>query len=83
MKWKCHYSHPLGFTFEIERQDLYNRHQETVGEAFYLYVYDEKGNNTHDFMQDTLHWAQHNAFENFGVPMDSWNKTDEPLKFER
>lgn len=82
MKWKCTYLHPQGFTFEIEKQALYNGSGEQVGAGFYLYVYDEKGNNTHDFMQDSLHWAQHNAFEDFGVPMDSWTETMERLKFE-
>ena len=72
MKWISQYRHPESWGFEIEQQALRNITDRTEETAYYLNVYNEKGANTHDFMQDTLHWAKHQAFEEFGVPMDSW-----------
>ena len=40
--------------------------------SYYLYVYDANGNNTHDYDQDTLDIAKEQAWEDFGVPLDSW-----------
>jgi hypothetical protein len=57
-------SHHNNQTFEIV-EDL-----PEVG--FYLYAYDSKGKNTHDYLQDTLQMAKEYAFEEFGVPLESW-----------
>ena len=51
-------------TFEIVAD------QPEVG--FYVYVYDNNGKNTHDYLQDTLHMAKEFAFKKFGVSIDSW-----------
>ena len=41
------------------------------GIGYYLYVYDGE-KCTHDYLQDTLAFAQADAFERFGVPTESW-----------
>lgn len=63
-KWKSTYTHPKGWTFAI--------HDEPSMNSYYLYVWDADGNNTHDYDQDTLEIAKEQAYEDFGVPMDSW-----------
>ena len=40
--------------------------------GFYLYVYDTNCKNTHDHLQDTLEITKEFAFEEFGVPLNSW-----------
>ena len=77
MMWYSEYKTPEGFYFIIDQD-------ENVG--FYLYVYETPelfrkdvedpqrrcAHHQRDYLQDTLHWAKHQAFEEFGVPMDSW-----------
>jgi hypothetical protein len=41
------------------------------GVGYYLYVYDGE-RCTHDYLQDTLAFAQADALELFGVPLESW-----------
>lgn len=45
--------------------------------GFYLYVFDSNGKNTHDHLQDTLEITKKFAFEEFGVPLDSWASKQE------
>lgn len=45
-------------------------HDEIAG--FYLYVFDVPNDEWYDYLQDTLDAAKEQAFEEFGVPMDSW-----------
>lgn len=40
--------------------------------GFYLYVYDSSGKNTHDHLQNTLQITKEFAYEEFGVPLNSW-----------
>lgn len=61
MKLTTTYIHPKGWEFEIEED-------EALG--FYLWIY--KDEETMDYLQDTLAIAQLQAFEDFGIPMDSW-----------
>lgn len=68
MKWTSGYKHAENLSFIIDED-------KNVG--FYLYVYDQKGSNTHDYLQDTLDAAQDDAWEYFGVPIDSWVEIDD------
>lgn len=61
MPWKSNYSHPKGWRFEIT--------QDTKA-GYYLWIY--KINETMDHLQDTLEIAKEQAYEDFGVPLDSW-----------
>lgn len=46
------------------------------GIGYYLYVYD--GDRcTHDYLQDTLAFAQDDALELFGVPIEAWTDANE------
>ena len=77
MKWYSTYDHPKKMYFIIE-------HDEGVGYYLYLYYEDisffqadirsEEGcpNHQDDYLQDTLDIAQKQAYQDFGVPMDSW-----------
>ncbi len=65
MRWESTYSHPKGWTFEIT-QDL--------KAGYYLWVY--KTDETMDHLQDTLSIAKEQAYEDFGVPEDTWIKID-------
>lgn len=66
MKWTASISSPKPLRFVIE-------HDELVG--FYLYVY-EGDWNSHDYLQDTRYFAKEQAFEEFGVPLDAWVRTE-------
>jgi hypothetical protein len=44
--------------------------------AYYLYIYKD-GKNTHDYLQDTVEIAMEQAHEQFGVPLDAWEKVEE------
>lgn len=61
MKWVSLYNHPENWEFEIV-------HDKFAG--YYLWVY--KDDETMDHLQDTLEIAKEQAFEDFGVPLDSW-----------
>ncbi len=68
MKWTSRIKRPKPMNFIIE-------HDKNVG--FYLYVYDDAtGKNTHDYLQDTLEIAKEQAFEDFGVHLDSWKQVE-------
>lgn len=40
--------------------------------GYYLYVFDESGRCTHDYLQDTLQAAIECATELFAVPANAW-----------
>ena len=42
--------------------------------GFNLYVYNSENKCTHDYLQDTLQLTREFAFEEFGVPIDSWTE---------
>jgi len=78
MKWYSTFQHPKNWFFLIEDGGA-------VG--YYLYVYEgieaferdlQKASpcssHQQDHLQDTLSMAQEQAFEDFGVPLDSWKK---------
>lgn len=84
MKWYSCYDHPEKTFFIIN-------HDENVG--YYLYLYYEDfsffemdikdisglcANHQDDWLQDTLEIAQRQAWEDFGVPLDSWVKVIMP-----
>ncbi len=74
MKWTADFIHPKGWRFEIEDSELYDSSHAVVGMGYYLYAYDEKDFDFFDCMQDSLHFAKEQAWEEFGVPMDSWQQ---------
>ena len=67
MKWETNYKHPEGRTFIIDHDKL---------AGYYIYIYDNKGKNTHDYLQDTLEIAKRFTYKMFGVPIDSWIKIE-------
>ena len=68
MKWTSGYKHAENLSFIIDED-------KNVG--FYLYVYDQKGSNTHDYLQDDFETVKFFAFHKFGVPEDSWVEIDD------
>ena len=40
--------------------------------GFYLFVFNDNNECTHDYLQDTEQMTKEFAFEEFGVPLDSW-----------
>lgn len=81
MKWTTHFQHPESMHFIID---------EDSEAGFYLYVYETEAFYQRDIanaqgkcpsyqrnhLQDTLYWAQQQAEEEYGVPMDSWQEID-------
>ena len=67
MKWVANCELELNRCFEIEFAP-------PVG--YYLYVYKE-GQCIMDYLQDTFEIAVDMAFEDFGVPKDSWRLEEE------
>lgn len=70
--WVSSYVHPEKWTFVIEKElmrDIIN--QEDI-EGYYLRVSDSNSNDLYNYLQDELDVAQDQAFEKFGVPLDSW-----------
>jgi len=63
MKWRTNFVHPQRWIFEIAQD---------TSAGYYLYIWDENGNNTHDYLQNTFEAASEQALEDFGVPLDSW-----------
>ena len=63
MQLSSNFKHPQNLSFIIEED-------KNVG--FYLYIYDSRGFNTHDYLQDSLEIAKEQALDDFGVPLDSW-----------
>jgi hypothetical protein len=77
MKWEASIKGPKPKRFIIEQQILRNLTDQKDEYGFYLYVYDGiTGFNTHDYLQDTLEIAKEQAFEEFGVPLDSWKQVE-------
>lgn len=83
MKWYSAYDHPDKTFFIIE-------YDENVGYYLFLYYEDpsffeedikrETGcpNHQDDWLQDTLEIAKEQAWEDFGVPLDSWVEVAPP-----
>lgn len=76
LKWYSTYAHPDHLKFIIE-------HDENVGYYIYLYenfecfeddlkTYEGCPNHQNDWLQDTFEIAKEQAWEDFGVPVDSW-----------
>lgn len=42
----------------------------------YLYIWDEKGVGVDDYLQDSVQICMEQAFEDYGVPFDSWIKVE-------
>ena len=42
--------------------------------GYNFYAFDEKGFNTHDYIQGTIGICKEQALEDFDVPMDSWKE---------
>ena len=62
MFYKAKYDDPNKYTYIIKKDDA-------VG--YYLYVY-SAGKCIKDHLQDTLKFAIEQAWEDYGVPEDSW-----------
>jgi hypothetical protein len=67
MKWIAELSGTKQLTLTI-------KHDRYAG--YYLYVYID-GKDTYDYLQDTLEIAMEQAQEQFGVPLDAWEKVEE------
>lgn len=67
MKYQIAYHNSQKFTIS---EDL-------PGIGFYLYVYNHKNFCTHDYLQDTEEATKKFAFNEFGVPIDSWETLEE------
>lgn len=76
MKWISNYQHPKGWRFEIETDAMQNLINKTEVVVFLLQVVDAAGNEMYDYLQEELDVAQHQAFERWGVPLDSWVEAD-------
>ena len=63
MKWISKYKHPKGLSFEIE-------YDANVG--YYVYVYNNKGENIADYLQDTFDFVKSFVNDEFNVPLNSW-----------
>ena len=84
MRWKSNYKHPKGWCFIIQQEDLYESTGKVAMVEFCLYVYqhtdffyddlrDSDCTRFQDrYRQDELSISQEEAFEEFGVPLDSW-----------
>lgn len=66
MKWKSKSDSNKTRYYEI-------KHDPNVG--FYLYVF-ENDKCIHDYLQDTLELAMECAWEDFGVPKESWEEVE-------
>ena len=66
MKWKAKFDSIKTRYYEI-------KHDPNVG--FYLYVF-ENEKCINDYLQDTLELAIECAWEDFGVPKESWEKVE-------
>jgi hypothetical protein len=65
MKWTAKQETSLG------KLDCTIKHDKYAG--YYLYIY-INGVDTYDYLQDTYDIAVDQAFEQFGVPKDAWQK---------
>jgi len=57
------------------KKDLSFRIEEDPLVGFYLLVY-EKESCIKDYLEDTLLLSKSVAYEDFGIPMDSWSRID-------
>lgn len=88
MRLKSEYKHPRGMNFIIQQEDLHNVTDDIFMREFCLYVYevpelfyedseaDDCTNFQDKYCQDELEISQRQAFEKFGVPLDSWVRMD-------
>jgi len=77
MRWVSNYKHPEGWTFEIESEILFDLNTKENVTFFNLLVMDANGEEIRDYLQEALDIAQDQAFEDFGVPLDSWVEAPE------
>lgn len=76
MEWVTSYTHPKDWKFIIEEEPLEDLTNQTDLSEYSLNVWDEHGNNTHDFYQDSLEEIINQAFEDFGIPINSWKPVE-------
>ncbi|MBU6476150.1 MAG: hypothetical protein KGL10_08565 [Alphaproteobacteria bacterium] len=73
MKWLTNYNDPQGRTFKIETMEFVKGNMPT---QYVVYAFDKNRFNTHDHAQDSLKMAKECAFDEFGVPVDSWHQVE-------
>lgn len=65
--------------WQAKSDSLKSRHYEIKYDpnvGFYFYVF-EDGKCIRDYLQDTLELAMECAWEDFGVPIDAWERVEE------
>lgn len=75
--WRSNYAHPEGWKFSITHEVVWESVNRKYLDAFYLRVIDAEGYGKFDYMQDEFNIAVGQAFRKWGVPEDSWVKTNE------
>ena len=65
-----------GRKYTIEPEEFTDDHTQEKMIWYYVYAWTEKGAE-YDHLQDTLVMAKECAFEEFGVPLNSWEKLNE------
>ena len=75
--WRSNYKHPEGWTFAIEHEVVFESGSQQYMDAFYLIVTHADGNDMFNYLQDEFDVATHQAYHRWGVPEDSWVKTDD------
>ena len=75
--WRSNYSHPDGWTFAIENEVVFEQGSQRYMDAFYLIVVDAEGYGKFNYFQEEFDVATHQAYHRWGVPEDSWIKTDD------
>ena len=67
MRWRAHLDTDSSRSYEIKKDLL---------AGFYFYVF-EDNKCIRDHLQDTFEIAIECAWEDYGVPMDAWEKVDD------
>ncbi|MFA4994215.1 MAG: hypothetical protein WC521_02800 [Bdellovibrionales bacterium] len=76
MKWAAETTSPKLRKFVIEQQKLTSLTPGVPDQfGYYLYVW-ENGKGLYDYLQDTFAIAVDQAFEEFGVPKNSWKQVE-------
>lgn len=76
MKWKSTYAHPEGYTFFIEYELLFDSINRTDFHAYYL-IGETDDRTICNYMQEEFEAATEQAYEDFGVPEDSWVQVED------
>lgn len=75
--WRSNYAHPDGWTFTIVHEVAWESVNRKYMDIFYLIVNDADGYGKFNYFQEEFDIATHQAFRKWGVPENSWVKTDD------